>query len=425
MTFTNPYSTNALALCFTLLCFSGCGSKEQSGNSFPTRDTTNGASLPSLSGKNVMTVTVNGSNCATNSYLNKPCVSVTICPPGSSSGCQTISDILLDTGSYGLRVFKSVIDSTLYSALTAVSVDNKPVGECVQFGDGSSDWGPVVLANVILASETGVQVPIHVIDSKFASIPKTCGTPESAPADAGFNGILGVGLFSQDCGNYCAKNAGNNLYFTCASASQGASCSGTAIPLTSQVQNIVPLLSEDNNGIILELPDISLEGSAYANGYLVLGIGTQSNNQPGDVTSFSASSSTGEFKTSFNGNDYESFLDSGSNGLFFEGPNALILPDCGSKSSSAAGFYCPDSNVKLSAVTVSSSGSPSVNIPFYIGNALGLSAGNSVFKNLGANISIGGSKIFDWGLPFYLGRNVYQGFESTKSSLGSGTYWAY
>jgi hypothetical protein len=54
---------------------------------------------------NVIPITVNGSLCSANSYLNKPCVSVTVCTPGTST-CQTISDILLDTGSYGLRIFK-------------------------------------------------------------------------------------------------------------------------------------------------------------------------------------------------------------------------------------------------------------------------------------------------------------------------------
>ena len=47
-----------------------------------------------------------------NSYPNKPCVSVTVCSPGTST-CQTISDILLDTGSTGLRIFKSLLTASL------------------------------------------------------------------------------------------------------------------------------------------------------------------------------------------------------------------------------------------------------------------------------------------------------------------------
>jgi len=36
---------------------------------------------PSLQANNVLPITVNGALCSPNSYLNKPCVSVTICTP--------------------------------------------------------------------------------------------------------------------------------------------------------------------------------------------------------------------------------------------------------------------------------------------------------------------------------------------------------
>src|SRR5512143_2176186 len=59
-------------------------------------------------GNNVLSITVNGSLCSagtSNGYFNKPCVSITVCTPGSTTACQTVNDILLDTGSYGLRIF--------------------------------------------------------------------------------------------------------------------------------------------------------------------------------------------------------------------------------------------------------------------------------------------------------------------------------
>ncbi len=81
----------------------------------------------------------------------------------------------------------------------------------------------------------------------------------------------------------------------------------------------------DNNGVIVQLPSIPLGGSPSVNGSLILGIGTQSNNQPSGVTTFPANQSA-EFTTTFNGTSYRSsFIDSGSNGLFFPSTSLEII----------------------------------------------------------------------------------------------------
>ncbi|MGD0169371.1 MAG: DUF3443 family protein [Smithella sp.] len=170
---------------------------------------------------NRLTVTVNGGSLCTNSYPNKPCVSVTICTPGSNTDCQTIDNILLDTGASGLRIFKSV----LTVSLTQVTSGSGSLADCIQYADGSADWGPVQTANVILGNEPAVTIPIHVIDSTFGTTPSQinslCGTPDTSPSKAGFNGLLGVGLFAQDCGSICASVTGNGMYYSCS----GSVCS--------------------------------------------------------------------------------------------------------------------------------------------------------------------------------------------------------
>ena len=146
----------------------------------------------------MLPITVNGSLCSAAfnaTYPNKPCVSVTVCTPGTST-CQTINDILLDTGSYGLRIFNQV----LTVPLTQVTVPSGNLANCVQYVDGSADWGPVQSADVVLGGEPAVTVPIQVINASFGTVPAACGTPDASPAVAGFNGILGVGLFAEDCG---------------------------------------------------------------------------------------------------------------------------------------------------------------------------------------------------------------------------------
>ncbi|MGD0584438.1 MAG: DUF3443 family protein [Oryzomonas sp.] len=367
-------------------------------------------------GANVVPITVNGSLCSSGSYPNKPCVSVTICSPGTST-CQTITDILLDTGSYGLRIFNSLLTTV---TLTPVASGSGQLAECVNFGDGASEWGPVETASVILGTETAVQIPIHVVNSSFATPPSACNsrhsTPDTSPSEAGFNGILGVGLFAQDCGSNCTTSANNGNYYSCI----GTTCTGTTVPNANQVINPVAALSVDNNGVIVEISSVALGGVTSVNGSLILGIGTQTNNQPPTtVTEYPADPIYGQFTTIFNGETFTDacFIDSGSNGLFFDDP--MIAP-C-SPSSSGSGFFCPSSTLSLSATNSGYSGSPTGTVSFEIGNATTLlDTSNNVFIELGAN-----SSDFDWGLPFFFGRNVYVGIEGTSSSLGAGPYWAY
>lgn len=369
-----------------------------------TLTVTGGSSQP-----NVLPITVNGSLCSSGSYLNKPCVSVTVCTPGTST-CQVVSDLVLDTGSYGLRIFKQALNVPL----PQVTAGGGALAECVQFGDGTSLWGPVQSAGVILGHEPIVQVPLQVVDATFGTRSSRCLNADTDPAAAGFNGILGIGLFRHDCGALCASSVANGIYSAC----NGSICGGTTVPLASQVQNPAALLPLDNNGVLVQLPGIPPGGVTSVSGALVLGIGTQSNNAPTAVTAFPANAA-GNFTTVFNGASFSnSFIDTGSNGLFFTAPAAL-LPPCLAPN---ADFYCPATTTALAATNTGAFGSPSGPVSFQIGNFISLfGTGNSVFSEIGGS-GIGG---FDWGLPFFFGRNVFVGFEGRSSTLGNGPYWAF
>jgi hypothetical protein len=357
----------------------------------------------------VLAITVNGSLCSSNSYPNKPCVSVTVCTPGTTN-CQTITDILLDTGSYGLRLFKQALKVPLVQSTVAAG----QLAECIHFGDGSAMWGSVQTASVVLGNEPAVQVPIQVIDASFGVAPSACQEADESPSEAGFNGILGIGLFAQDCGAKCTASAYNGMYYACSDTK----CSGSAVALAGQVLNPVALLPEDNNGVIVQLPGVPAGGAPVLNGSLVLGIGTQSNNVPSSESMYAANQ-YGEFSTRLNGVTYSSFIDSGSNGLFFTPPSASLLPKCSSPNST---WFCPSAKASLSATNTGVSGSASGTVSFQISNFVSLmGSSNLVFADLGGTMS--GS--FDWGLPFYYGRNVYVGIEGKGSSLGTGPYWAY
>src|SRR5208337_157219 len=158
----------------------------------------------------------------------------------------------------------------------------------------------------------------------------------------------------------------------------------------------------------VQLPGVAAGGAASLTGSIVFGIGTQSNNSLSGVTTYTFDQN-GEFTTTFNNATYSSFVDTGSNGLFF--PSTSHLPDCQDNPS----WFCPSSIQNLSATIAGVSGSPKGTVPFSIGNYDSFTnSSNMVFGDVG-----GDNPVFDWGLPFFFGRNVYIGFEN-KSNLGTG-----
>lgn len=365
-------------------------------------------------GPNVLPLTVNGATCGSGgtAYPNKPCVSVTVCLPGTST-CAVVDDVVLDTGSYGLRIFSQALPFSLPLS-TAGSFT---IAECIQYVDGSSDWGPVASADVVLGGEAAIPIAVQVIDATFGPPPSSCPSPQTGPTAAGYQGILGVGPFAEDCGPGCAQSAANGVYFACA----GGTCSGTAVQVSNQVPNPVAKLATDGNGVIVDLPAVPLGGALTAGGALILGIDTRANNSSAGATAYPGDLANGEIRTTFDGATTASFLDTGSNGLFFAPPSSGALPACASPNNA---WYCPAQTTSFTATNSGASGSPSGAVSFWIGNALSLfGSGNAVFSELGG--SMPGGSAFDFGLPFFLGRPVYVGIAGTTSSLGTGPYYAY
>jgi hypothetical protein len=189
---------------------------------------------------NVQTITVNTGPTAgppTNSpAINMPFTSVTVCAPGSTSNCQTINGVLVDTGSPGLRILSSVLTISLPQQTGS---GGNAVVECLPFVDGFT-WGPVQTADLTIAGEYASSLPIQLIGSAtFSNIPTGCssnGVEEDDLASLGANGILGVGSFVQDCGSACTLTGPNNpgLYYTCSSSG----CQVTTESLGNQVARV-------------------------------------------------------------------------------------------------------------------------------------------------------------------------------------------
>ena len=364
---------------------------------------------------NVIPVSVGTSNVC--DIVNEPCASVTICQPGTST-CQTIADLLVDIGSVGLRVFGSVLSVTLQQSVDA---QGHPLGTCAHFADGGATWGPVQVADVVLGGGPPVTVPIQVIVPTFAgqsTLTNPCNaTVDSDPSVTSFNGILGIGLFKEDCGQVCADNA-TNLYFSC----NGSSCTNTKMPVLNQLQNPVWMLPSGNNGVVLTMPNVPANGAPSITGSLAIGIGTAANNTPPPGITVLRTNDNGFLSTTFNGQPVNTIIDSGSNGLFFPNTSIPPIPVCATPLDA---FYCPTNTLNLMATLVGFGGvsfnGAQIGVPFQVANTANLvQTNNAAFNNLGGTFSM-----FDWGLPFFYGRTVFVGIEGQLSPLGTGPYFAF
>ena len=346
----------------------------------------------------------------TGNSFNMPFVSVTVCVPGTAS-CRTVDHVLVDTGSTGLRLFSSNLGAD-FNLPQVSNATGLALAECAQFASGFA-WGPVRRADIKLAGETARNLPVQVIadaGAAFAPTPVACsntGADLGTIPALGANGILGVGMAVQDCGSACVSSSAPRVYYACTATS----CTSTVLPLVAQLTNPVPSFALNNNGLALTLPPVPVGGVSTLSGTLTFGIGTQANNQLG-AAAVHASNSRGEFTTLYKGTSYTvSFIDSGSNGLFFDDPT---IPTCSQ-------FYCPPAPLPLTAVNVAPDGG-TVSVSFTIDNAHALTSGISAF-NLGGTLGL--PRTFDFGLPFFFGRTVFVAVTGAQTPKGVGPYWAY
>lgn len=401
-----------LGLAGTWVAMVACGG----GSRTTTPATPTTPTAPTSSGSNVQPITVNTGPTA--NYIDGAFTSVTVCVPGSTTSCQTIGGILVDTGSSGLRILSSALTISLPQQTGA---NGSPIVECLPFLDGIT-WGPVQTVDLTIAGEEAKSLPIQVIgSSSFSTIPGGCtsnGAPQDDLAKLGANGILGVGNFAQDCGSACTVSGGSNpgLYYSC----PNSGCVVTAEALSNQVPNPVVLFATDNNGVIIELPSVT-GAETSVSGSMIFGIGTQSNNGLGSATIYTIDPNIGNFTTVFNNISYgdASFLDTGSNAIYFLDAKTTGLPVC----TDATYWYCPTSTQNLSATNQAFGGGATGSVDFVVGNADTLTANlnNGVANGLaGPN-----PRTFDWGLPFFFGRKVYTAVEGKNTPGGAGPYWAY
>jgi hypothetical protein len=305
---------------FLSACVGGNGTSAVGSNPVPTL--------------NSVTVTVDGGPSGASGAVNHAYVTVKVCVSGSSTQCADIDHVLLDTGSWGLRLVGSVLTAHSLSLATESDAQGLTIEECVNFSGGQT-WGPVALAGVTMAGEHADGVPVQIMDDTgaYAPPPATCGlngTLVNGVTGFDANGVLGVGVMAADCGTACANAAAAlPVYFGCTAGVAGV-CTAENVALTAQVTNPVAKFATDNNGVIINLPPlVNANGDVTDTGELLIGIATQTDNAlPASGLTVLGTDGNGDFTATYNGaaTVLPALVDSGTDAFAFDDPTIAVSP---------------------------------------------------------------------------------------------------
>jgi len=375
--------------------------------------------------QNTTALTVDSGPAGATGAINHAYVTVKVCVPGSQTQCASIDHVLLDTGSSGLRLVRSVLSAHSVALSPETDAAGHTIEECVSFNGGQT-WGPVAPADVSMAGETAPKVPVQVMEdtSSGATPPSTCGangTLINGVSGFGANGVLGAGVFAEDCGPACvAAAAPLPIYYGCTAA---GACTAENVALADQVTNVVALFAADNNGVIVNLPNlVNANGDLTVQGELIFGIGTQTDNAmpPTGLTVIGASGS-GDFTATYNGGTtaLPSLIDSGTDSYAFNDPAIAVCA-----AGAFVGYYCPAVAPQSASAVVNGAGAnnASATIDFAIADPNTFVANATAFTNLAGGA---GATNFIWGMPFFYGRKIYIGIEQRVSGSYTGPYYAY
>jgi hypothetical protein len=397
-----------------------------------------------------------GPNGQSGQYYDGIFTTVMICEPGTpgTTPCATVQNVLVDTGSVGVRILASAIPSSVtLPVINDGSGDD--LNECTMYGDGSFNWGPIESATVQIGGETasGVPggtasagIPIQIISTDPVPtavqdagqcVPSTTTPDEDTVLSFGANGVVGIGVEAQDCVyggvNQCTTASTNDPYWLC-TVTTGACGQPSTLPISDQVWNPVAAFSSaDINGESLTILSVPAAGQATDTGTLTFGIGTESNNAVPSTAAFYELDEYGYFGSStYNGVSYTS---ANSGGTFFDaGSNSYYVSDAASLGTSVCtdnDYYCPSSTLSIPLQVAGTNGTTTT-LDLSIANADSLINGTSfaAFNNLGAPSCVAATNApcsaatdsWDLGLPIFFGKTIFFGIGGTiEGGASSGT----
>ncbi len=319
--------------------------------------------------------------------FNRMVVRVTVCAPGTDR-CAAVDDVMVDTGSTGLRLEASAVPPWL--RLPAVlGPDRSPLAECLRFVHDRA-WGPLVRADLRIGGLRAADLPIQVIDDGGRSEPAECPPSDVRPTS---NGTLGIGTHPWDCGGDCEQDPAHPTYFACGDG-RCAPVRGR-VAARYRVPNPASRFPGHDDGVVFDLPTTPPDGAGEVAGTLTFGVGA------GDLRAATPLrlDGTGRFTTLYGGRTYpDSFIDSGT--------ETLIVPD--DRLPRCPGMdwaFCAAPALRRGAVMVGRDGAR-IPAAFDVGDYRRIRDRRSGASAAVAVAADASTTAFVWGAPFFLGRRV-------------------
>ncbi len=383
--FTSHKSLKVGAFLFSTLMLSACGGG--GGGATSATGAGSGGNAAPAPVANTLAMTVErGFDVGSSWYPNQPFVSLDICNT-DMTGCITLPKVLVDTGSYGLRVFESALGPL---APSPVIHQGGELRQCAGFGSGYT-LGRIAKVGLKMAGATARDLPIQVIETSPSAAPNDCastGTAQfTAKEQVGGNAILGIGPLASDA------VGGLRVRYYVRTGNQISSLS--PVPSDFAVPNPIVRLDQHANGVILDFPAVQASGNATHSGSLILGLNTAGNNATTGV-SFLRVNDVARLWINVGGSRYPGLIDSGSN--YYHFPYRILAPCAGSI------FFCPSAAQQVPMTLQDTMQSMSLGRDITIDD----------YQRYGTNAAQPGLAGYEsgatemiLGLPFFYGRKVY------------------
>ncbi len=201
-------------------------------------------------------------------HRNTPLVDVTVC--NTRGKCKTVPNVMVDTGTTGLRLFRGAV-----ADLDLEPVKDRSGNPITNWGSASYSelWGPLHRAKVRLGkvtTETAIPVQLFDLPKDGEALPQGYARVDNRKATSfRFNGVLGIGPQRHHAAGYLVGVS--DSWYSRAPSRWVAQ----KVDRSQQLANpIAHFPAPYNNGSVITLPEVDLNsGAARVRGWLGLGIG--------------------------------------------------------------------------------------------------------------------------------------------------------